>query len=196
MFPGAKYPLHIFEEKYKRLINRCIATEDGFGIISKNSDKVSEVGCFVRVSRILKKYDNGNMDIIVTGLYRFRIIAIQELSDRILEAEIEEFSDYDQIDNHENLGTEAMDQFQKIIDKTSLYLSDTFWNNLSTTRKKSFKLAEKSGLNIEQQQTMLSMRSESKRLEFLIQHFTKVIEYLDRSDTLKEIISGDGYINE
>jgi Lon protease-like protein len=196
MFPGAKYPLHIFEERYKRLVNKCLATDDGFGIVLRSEEEISDVGCFVRISRILKRYDNGNLDIIVAGLYRFKVIASQHLPDGLIEAEIEEYSDEEDFENFEALGIKALDQFQQIISKTELFLSDSFWNNLSTAKKKSFKLAEKSGLNTDQQKQILVMQSESKRLQYLIKHFSKVNQYLEKSETLKDIIAGDGYINE
>jgi hypothetical protein len=50
-------------------------------------------------------------------------------------------------------------------------------------------------MNLQQQQSLLSLRSESDRLQFLIKHFEKLEQYLDRTEVLKEIIAGDGYIN-
>ena len=196
IFPGARYPLHIFEERYKKLINRCLRDDDGFGIAAKTDDDISSVGCYVRVTKILKKYDNGNLDIIVMGLYRFKLLTAEENSDGYLIAEIEEFSDTGTGVTAEDLSQEAISQFQELISKTDLTLSESFWKNLVTTKRKSFKLAEKSGLDIKQQQKMLGMQNENERLEFLLEHFLNISKYLDRSETLKDIIAGDGYLNE
>lgn len=195
MFPGAKYPLHIFEERYKRLIQHCIDTDEGFGIVASPEETPSDVGCFVRISKILKKYENGNLDLTVTGLYRFTLLSSEIGENGYAIGEIEEYSDDVQHEKNDFLNEEAVEKFQTIVRKTDLYLSESFWKNLALSRRKSFKLAEKSGLSIEQQQWILSMKSENARLDYLVEHFTKVEEYLNRNEFMKDVISGDGYLN-
>ncbi|MBU1100312.1 MAG: LON peptidase substrate-binding domain-containing protein [Bacteroidetes bacterium] len=195
MFPGAKYPLHIFEERYKLLIKYCIENDEGFGIVAASDENPYKVGCFVRISKILKRYENGNLDLTVTGLYRFSLISSEIGDDGYHIGEIEEFSDEIQYEKNDFLNEEAVEKFQIIVRRTDLYLSETFWRNLALSNRKSFKLAEKSGLSLEQQQSILSMKSENSRLDFLVEHFSKVKEYLDRNEFMKDVISGDGYLN-
>ena len=54
VFPGSKYPLHIFEERYKILINRCLEDNSGFGIVALIDKKISDVGVFVKVNQVIK----------------------------------------------------------------------------------------------------------------------------------------------
>ena len=80
--------------------------------------------------------------------------------------------------------------------KTEIKLDESFWSNLEKTDLKSFKLAEKSGLNLKQQQNILNYQSEHERINYLLEHYEKVEKYLESGDAMRIIISGDGYVNE
>ena len=86
-------------------------------------------------------------------------------------------------------------KFEKVINKINFKLEDSFWKNYNSSKLKSFKIAEKSGLSLEQQQTLLNLRNESERINFLIDHFEKLDSMLTENAALKQIIIGDGYIN-
>ena len=60
---------------------------------------------------------------------------------------------------------------------------------------KSFKIAEKSGLTLIQQQELLTIKEENKRLHYLIDHFDKLTEKLEKNMTVRQIILGNGYLN-
>ena len=74
-------------------------------------------------------------------------------------------------------------------------INQTFWDNLNKINLRSFKIAEKSGLSILQQQELLTIQSENKRLNYLINHFEKLEEKLEENKIIKGIILGDGYLN-
>ncbi|HQJ46975.1 MAG TPA: LON peptidase substrate-binding domain-containing protein, partial [Ignavibacteriaceae bacterium] len=64
VFPGSKYPLHIFEERYKILIQKCLQENTGFGIVAAFDKKISDMGVYVLIDSVLKYYDNGESDIV------------------------------------------------------------------------------------------------------------------------------------
>jgi len=74
ILPGEVKPLHIFEERYKQLINDCLQNNAHFGIPYINNNKVSSFGIEVKISKVIKVYDNGEMDIMVEGIRPFRIL--------------------------------------------------------------------------------------------------------------------------
>jgi hypothetical protein len=81
--------------------------------------------------------------------------------------------------------------FTNILKTINLELDKSFWNNYEVAAQKSFKLAEKSGLSLEQQLELLSLREENRRIKFLLDHFNKFEKDLE----VKGIVLGDGYIN-
>ncbi len=114
VFPNSSYPLHIFEERYKKMINQCLHTNSEFGIVALIDDEFAKVGSLVKISHLLKTFDNGEMDIIVTGVDRFKIIDLQKNPHSYYTAEVEAYEDqYTSTDNE--LIEEMIFSFEKII---------------------------------------------------------------------------------
>ncbi|MBS1636410.1 MAG: LON peptidase substrate-binding domain-containing protein [Bacteroidetes bacterium] len=74
ILPGEVKPLHIFEERYKQLIHDCLQNSANFGIPYINNNSVSEFGTEVRITKVVKVYDNGEMDIMIEGLRPFKMV--------------------------------------------------------------------------------------------------------------------------
>lgn len=195
MYPGAIYPLHIFEERYKSLVNRCKTTNTGFGIVSKIDTSISTIGCYVEIIEVINIFENGSMDILVRGIERFKTTSTQLHPNDYIEANVIPYIDEEQYRQPDTLENETISKFKGILDRTEIQFDKRYWSNFARSTFKSFKIAEKCGMNLKQQQSLLSLRSESDRLRFLFEHFRKLEEYLDRTDVLKEIIAGDGFIN-
>ena len=82
IFPYAALQLHIFEERYREMVRKCLEFDLPFGIVlirssSEIGDEPYLVGTVVRITEV-KNYDDGRMDIHVLGERRFRI---RELDD-------------------------------------------------------------------------------------------------------------------
>lgn len=77
LFPGMPLPLHIFEERYKAMINQCQEAEEPFGIVLiKDGLEVGEpaepfqVGTTARIMQ-LERLEEGRMNILTQGERRF-----------------------------------------------------------------------------------------------------------------------------
>lgn len=194
VYPDSKYPLHIFEERYKILLQRCLKENSGFGIVSSINNRISDVGVYVKVNEILKTYLNGELDIVVQGIERFLINSTTLHSDGYYLANIEKYKD-ENIIIDQRLSQELEAEFEEIIELANYKLEDVFWSNLKSTQLKSFKIAEKSGLTYEQQQELLILKNENERLNYLISYFNSIKDKVDRADVVKKIIMNDGYLN-
>lgn len=196
VFPNSKYPLHIFEEKYKTLINKCLANNIGFGIVSKIGDTISEVGVYVEISDVTKIYESGELDIIVTGKWRFKRMDLEMHPDGYYLSDVNRIKDQEADgDLNYNLFFTLKQRVQEMLKLVSFNVNQGFWEALEKTNLKSFKIAEKSGLSILQQQELLTIRSENKRLSYLLDHFEKLEAKLEENKMMREIILGDGYLN-
>lgn len=195
VFPNSSYPLHIFEERYRKLLNRCLNDGSGFIIISKFNNNISDVGVFVRVSNVIKKYNSGESDIIVQGVKRYQIGDVSMHPDGYLEALVEEYDDDDSVIDY-TLLEEMKDKFEEILNKANFHLDDSFWKRFKETETKSFKVAEKSGLTLEQQQELLILKEENLRLSYLIDYFNKLNDHISESSFVKQIVMSDGYLNK
>lgn len=74
VLPTERVPLHIFEERYKRMIGHCLGGDEPFGIVLRTDEGVRGTGCAARVSDVLERFDDGRLNIVVTGDWRFRVL--------------------------------------------------------------------------------------------------------------------------
>ncbi len=79
LFPGATLPLHIFEERYKKMVNLCLESNSPFGVLLIRSgsevDEAAEpfeIGTTARIVRV-QHLDAGRMNLICLGEQRFRL---------------------------------------------------------------------------------------------------------------------------
>ncbi len=80
LFPGMMLPLHIFELRYREMINRCIEEKIPFGVLLieegqevGDTAKPHMVGTAARITRV-ERYEDGRMDIVALGTQRFRVV--------------------------------------------------------------------------------------------------------------------------
>ena len=73
LLPGEKLPLHIFEEKYKKMIEYCLKNNKNFGIVNSKNKDLLTIGCIASIDQLFGSdvYDNNEYDILVTGNERF-----------------------------------------------------------------------------------------------------------------------------
>lgn len=73
ILPGETKVLHIFEDRYKELVVDCLKNAANFGIPYIKNNELSSFGVEVKIQRIVKTHDNGELDIEVTGVQPFII---------------------------------------------------------------------------------------------------------------------------
>ena len=73
LFPGEQTTLHVFEPRYLQLATDCINHDQHFGIPYQGKTTLSELGSLVKIVQILKKYENGELDILIECSSNFKI---------------------------------------------------------------------------------------------------------------------------
>lgn len=74
LLPGETKTLHIFEERYKQLVSDCIENDAHFGIPFVHQKQMGDYGIEVKISNVIKRFDNGEMDIVIEGVRVFKLI--------------------------------------------------------------------------------------------------------------------------
>jgi Lon protease-like protein len=147
VFPYSRIPLHIFEERYKIMIGECLEKKTGFGIISILNNKLSDIGSYVKITSVLNKYSNGEMDIVIKGIERFKVIETQQHPDGYITGSIEAYKDISK-EFDSDLLQKLKNNFISILNKINFKLEEAFWENYRNSKLKSYKIAEKAGLKI------------------------------------------------
>jgi Lon protease-like protein len=75
--PGELVPLHIFEDRYKTMMNECLRDEKEFGIVWLSDEGLREVGCACVVDRVLERMDDGRMNLLTRGTRPIRVVERQ-----------------------------------------------------------------------------------------------------------------------
>ena len=78
--PGELVPLHIFEERYKTMMNECLRDENEFGIVWLSDDGLREIGCACAIERVLERMEDGRMNLLTRGTRAFRVLERQSAS--------------------------------------------------------------------------------------------------------------------
>jgi Lon protease-like protein len=80
LFPGARLPLHIFEERYKQMVKTCLESDARFGVLLiRSGSEVGEpaepfeIGTSARIVRV-QHLDEGRMNLVCLGEKRFRLV--------------------------------------------------------------------------------------------------------------------------
>jgi len=78
LLPTEQLPLHIFEERYKELIDECLAGDGEFGLVYADDDGLRDLGTRARVTEVLTRFEDGRLNIVVEGGERFRLAELTE----------------------------------------------------------------------------------------------------------------------
>lgn len=194
LFPGSSYPLYIFEDRYKKLIKECWDNQQLFGINLITPKKMYDVGCSAFVSDIMDIKENGNLDIIVSGKQRFKIAKILDGEQPYLMADIEHYEDTETTIDH-NLLEKTLNLYNDIANKAKNFkIKPIDIDNISYPHP-SFQIALKSGLTLEERQSLLELQSENERLEHLLHHLNIILPLIERVEGLEILSRNDGYLN-
>lgn len=187
VFPGEDLPLHIFEERYKELIRDCETSGITFGI-PLYFDNGLEYGTEMQLTSVVNNYDNGAKDIVCRGLRVFKIKNFEprEVGKEYAGGDVEFIQDQDD-------ATETLkDQFLELIYELYLHL-EVPRPRIDIPTFRSFTLAHKIGLSLEQEYSLLKLPSEKARLEFLINHLLITIPIVQELNRTKQIIELNGH---
>lgn len=188
LFPGAPLPLHIFEPRYKEMIQECLEQKKPFGMVRANKDALAEIGCTAVILNVTKKYDDGRMDIEAEGKQRFEIMQLnQERS--FLQGEVLLFED--------EPSSVAENDVQSVV-QLHQQLFGILGQEIQVEHKLpniSFQLANDLPVDLDFKQALLEMKTESERVTTLIEYYKATIPKVERSLRVRERASGNGHVH-
>jgi Lon protease-like protein len=189
LFPGASLPLHIFEERYKEMIGICIEDESAFGVVRAHQEGLAVIGCTARILRVLRRYNDGRLDILCRGDARFEIEMLEN-SQSFLEAEVDFFEDEGAMASRELREECAALHFETL----ELAGVEVATMQLSLDGPISFALAAALPADLGFKQQLLSVRSDAERTERLRDFYQAVLPKLRTSAQVARGSGRNGHI--
>lgn len=190
VYPGESVNLHIFEPRYKQLINECYAENKPFGIPTIIDNKLNEMGTLVRITEMVKVYENGEMDIKTQGMRIFRVLEmIKSVPEKLYSGAIVNYPD-----NIEGPGKREL--MQKVVNAVRelhrlLNISKDF--HKTDNEILSYDIAHHAGLSLDEEYELLGLLREEQRQEYLKRHLGKVLPVIAEMETLKERVKLNGH---
>ncbi len=189
VYPGEALNLHIFEPRYKQLINECFEAKKPFGIPTVINDKLFEMGTLVQVVEISKVYEDGQMDIKTEGLKVFRILEmIKDLPEKLYSGAIVNYPE------NQEKGKRLL---MPAIIKAIRGLHDLLKVNKEFKKPEeelwSYDVAHHAGLSLSEEYELLELMHELQRQEYLKRHLAKVLPVMAEMETLKEKVNLNGH---
>ena len=189
VYPGEKLNLHIFEPRYKQLIQECAAAKKPFGIPAVLNNHLAEMGTLVQISEINKTYEDGQMDIRTEGLQVFKILeVIKELPDKMYSGAIVTYPE-----NNTRGSSAKMKTIIEGIRKIHQSLGVTKEFSRPDEQLTSYDVAHHAGLSLEEEYRLLEYLTEIHRQEFLKRHLAKVMPVMEKMDSLRGKIKLNGH---
>ena len=189
LFPTMPLPLHIFEPRYKELVNRCLEERTEFGMVYAETSSIATVGCTAEITRTIKKYLDGRMDILAEGRAAFRILEL--VSDKEYYEAVVDYLPEDVTPQDSRKEAELTEGFQQC----HLLLFGHLWRKHEPhdSSAYAYRLASRLPLDLKQRQALLEMRSESDRREFLLRYANELLPRLAQRQIARQRGSGNGH---
>jgi Lon protease-like protein len=180
LFPHTNLPLHIFEERYKEMIQDCLKNRWEFGILAVQEQTVKNIGCTASISDVVTRFPDGRMNIMVRGVRCFEITQLND-EKSYLRGRPKFLADDDTEPVVEGIRQRAIqlyDRLTELADTTVRALQDV---PTYTDMQLSYRLMAAIPAELEWKQELLELRSEPERLNRVIAYFEKLIETLEKA---------------
>lgn len=166
LLPGGHLPLHIFEERYKEMIQEILRDREEFGVVMASEKGIVSTGCTATVDTVLRNYPDGRMDILTRGRRRFEI---ERLNDErsFLRGQVEFFDDDVEAPIEATVRASAIEGFNEF---QKLAANDVLDPARASDPQLSFRLAQAVN-DLTFRQLLLISRSEADRIQRLAEFF-------------------------
>ena len=176
--PTEQVPLHIFEERYKTMIGRCLEEGAEFGIVWLSDEELKATGCAVQVDRVLERFDDGRLYIVCVGTRPFRLVERRE--DLEYPAGTVEFLDDRSEQQDATTAERARQSYGELVERAT----DRRPNGDELKAMGAYEMAATVDFGLDAKQGLLELRSENARLRLVDRLFraaAKRLDYVERA---------------
>jgi Lon protease-like protein len=186
--PGEMIPLHIFEERYKTMMNECIEDAREFGIVWLSDDGLREIGCACEIERVLERMDDGRMNLLTRGTRPFRVVERQ--GHLAYPAGVIEFVE----DRPDPVDPDLLGSAHQAYAELVRRATDRDPDESELADMTAYAMAATVDFGLDAKQGLLDLRSENARLRLVTRLFRAAIKRLDFVDRAQERARSNGKV--
>ena len=183
LFPGEQTTLHIFEPRYLQLVSECLSNNEFFGIPYQGKTTLSELGSLVKVNQILKKYESGELDVLIECQSNFKIHHFQNKNEHKLYP----------LGSLSKIQKKTFNPSEQLIEHASNYLIHLLDDSKESKREELVSLNNLTNLvNLTDEEKIKFIGlNEEKKNDFLVQKFKFMLILL----TQEKMVDQNFYLN-
>ncbi len=190
LLPGAPLPLHIFEERYKQMVNECLESESEFGMVLADESGTRRVGCTARIVELVERYEDGRMLILVEGSRRFKLNNI--LTGRPYYMGEIEYLEEEPEEDVNALAEECIALLERVVEAATegsvgIEIEPPY-------RNLSFAIAGRVEFDLETRQQILELTSEKERLQKVKELLAAAAQRFERERQAREKAQTNGHL--
>jgi Lon protease-like protein len=186
--PGELIPLHIFEERYKTMINECLESEREFGILWLSDDGLKTIGCAVRIETVLERMDDGRINLVARGTRPFRVL--ERLGYLAYPAGVIEFVHDRRDELDKSLLGAARNAYAELVKRAT----DREPDAAELAEMGAYDMAATVDFGLDAKQGLLDLRSENARLRLVTRLFRAAMKRLDFVDRAQARARSNGKV--
>ncbi|CAN5815056.1 LON peptidase substrate-binding domain-containing protein [soil metagenome] len=203
LFPGVPLPLHIFEPRYRKMLDDIRVGNNFFGLSyfdASASDtelpRVGHVGCVAEVTEMLSLPD-ARSNILTMGLIRYRVEDYVQHGDPYLVAKVSFFEDEEESDEQlKKCSQDVAETFTRIARAVRIINDErATLPDISDTepQRLSFLVAAAIEIDVDLKQELLEVRFTSERLQRLSDMLARAVTNYEERARIHSLAKGNGH---
>lgn len=188
LLPGADLPLHIFEPRYREMVQRCLEEKSEFGMLLALPKGVVRVGCTAEILEVVKRYPDGRSDILTIGREPFRVVEFFG-ENPLAEGQV------DYLEDRESPANPVVQrELIELYETCHTLIFGDYPKNLAAEHPTpiSFRIAATLPLDLLWKQQVLELRSELDRQERLAGYLREWAPHLQKVGVMRRRAGGNG----
>ncbi len=190
LMPGTPMPLHIFEERYKQMVNECLESGTEFGMVLADDSGTRRIGCTAKIVELVQRFDDGRLVILVEGSRRFKLGDVYTGKPYYI-GEVEYLEDGPEEDVT-TLAEQCVALLERVVEAATEGQADIEIE--PPYRNLSFAIAGRLEFDLEARQTILELPTERERLERVKELLAETAEKLERDRQTRQIAETNGHL--
>jgi Lon protease-like protein len=189
LIPRELVPLHIFEERYKLMIGECLERGSEFGIVWLSDDGLRDIGCSARIDRVLERFDDGRLNVLVEGTKPFRLV--RRIDDLPYPAgDVQPLADDPEHPDDARAIAAARERYADLVAE----VTDERPDPDTLAKLDAYGMAATLDVGLEAKQALLELRTERARLEQLDTLFGEALGRIRHAERAAERAQGNGSV--
>jgi Lon protease-like protein len=187
--PSESVPLHVFEARYRTMIEECLRSEQEFGIVWLSEEELKPVGCACEIERVIERHEDGRLTILARGTRAFKLLSRQD--DLPYPAGVVEFLSESEEEQDAQAAQAARELYAELLEQAT----DRSIAGEELACMDSYDMAATVDFGTDTKQELLELRSENARLRLLTLLFRAAIKQVEMVERAQVRAHSNGKVN-